>query len=98
MLEHEGQIVMAQSISHPPGSAPNDALANGKPPTETRSVHLRGVPEAIWRRARADAVLAGMSFKKYVINLLAHGAEKALDHDTAAASPVAPSRSSNPEG
>jgi hypothetical protein len=44
----------------------------GKPSTKTHSVHIRGVPEQVWRRARTNALLSGLPFKEYVTLLLAH--------------------------
>jgi hypothetical protein len=39
---------------------------------EKRGVNIRGVPYAIWQRARQNALLSGLPFKTYVIRLLAH--------------------------
>jgi hypothetical protein len=33
-------------------------------------VNIRGVPKAVWRRARANALQSGLPFKVYVIKLL----------------------------
>ena len=38
---------------------------------KTRDLHVKGVPESIWRRARCNATNSGMSFKDYMIGLLA---------------------------
>ena len=37
---------------------------------DTCGVNIRGVPKAIWRRARANALQSGLPFKAYVIKLL----------------------------
>lgn len=37
---------------------------------ETCGVNIRGVPKAVWRRARANALQSGLPFKLYVIKLL----------------------------
>ena len=39
--------------------------------TETRGVNIRGVPYAIWQRARQNALLSGLPIKDFVIRLLA---------------------------
>jgi len=36
-----------------------------------RSVHVKQVPVAIWCKARQNALASGLSFKDYVIQLLA---------------------------
>jgi len=35
-----------------------------------RDVHVKCVPEAIWLRARQNALTSGMAFKDYLIRLL----------------------------
>src|SRR5262245_16757230 len=44
----------------------------GTPPTRTHSVHVRGVPEHVWRRAPPSALLSGLPFELYVPLRLAH--------------------------
>lgn len=39
--------------------------------TGTRGVNIRGVPFAIWQRARQNALLSNLPFKAYIIRLLA---------------------------
>ena len=46
---------------------------------ETRGVNIRGVPYAIWQRARQNALLSGLAFKEYVICLLAKSGPVQLD-------------------
>lgn len=41
---------------------------------KTRDLHVKGVPEAIWCRGRCHATQSGMSFKEYLITLIANGA------------------------
>ena len=48
-----------QQAETPPGST-----------AETCGVNIRGVPKAVWRRARANALQSGLPFKVYVIKLL----------------------------
>ena len=38
---------------------------------KTRDLHVKGVPEQIWKRARCNATNSSMSFKDYMIALLA---------------------------
>ncbi len=38
---------------------------------ETRGVNIRGVPKAVWQRARQNALLSGLPCRTYVIRLLA---------------------------
>lgn len=38
---------------------------------ETRELHVKGVPEDIWCLARCNATKSGMSFKEYLITVLA---------------------------
>lgn len=42
-------------------------------PQEARDIHVKGVPRAVWCRARFNALLSDLSFKDYVIRLLAEG-------------------------
>ena len=37
----------------------------------TRDLHVKGVPENVWRRARVNATLSGMTFKEFIIATLA---------------------------
>jgi hypothetical protein len=37
---------------------------------ETRDVHIKRVPQAIWLRARQNALVSGLAFKEFVIRLL----------------------------
>jgi hypothetical protein len=37
---------------------------------ETRDVHIKRVPQAIWLRARQNALASGLAFKEFVIRLL----------------------------
>lgn len=37
----------------------------------TRDLHVKGIPEAIWRRARCNAALSGIPFRDFVTRLLA---------------------------
>ncbi len=39
---------------------------------KTRELHVKGVPEDIWCLARCNATKSGMSFKDYLITVLAH--------------------------
>lgn len=39
-------------------------------PEGTRDLHVKGVPQSIWCRARCNATLSGMSYKEYIIRLL----------------------------
>lgn len=39
--------------------------------TRTHDVYVRGVPIAIWQRARNNAVLSELSFKLYMTRLMA---------------------------
>ena len=41
---------------------------------KTRELHVKGVPEDIWCRGRCHATQSGMSFKEYLITLIANGA------------------------
>ena len=41
-----------------------------KSTAEACGVNIRGVPKAVWRRARANALHSGLPFKVYVIKLL----------------------------
>jgi len=43
------------------------------------TVEIRGVPYAIWQRARQNALLSGLAFKEYVICLLAKSEPVQLD-------------------
>jgi muconolactone delta-isomerase len=36
----------------------------------TRDLHVKGVPEHVWRRARCNATNSGMTFKDYMIATL----------------------------
>ena len=50
---------------------PNDHAPVARPGHEaTRDLHVKGVPEAIWCRARCNATLSGMAFKAFIIKLL----------------------------
>lgn len=46
---------------------------------ETRGVNIRGVPFAIWQRARQNALLSNMAFKAYIIRLLAQSQPFRID-------------------
>ncbi len=35
-----------------------------------RDLHVKGLPESTWIRARCNATQSGMSFKEYVIRIL----------------------------
>ncbi len=38
---------------------------------ETRGVNIRGVPYAVWQKARRNALASNLPFKEYVIRVLA---------------------------
>jgi hypothetical protein len=38
--------------------------------TGIRDVHVKRVPEAIWLRARQNALVSGLAFKDYLIRVL----------------------------
>ena len=40
-------------------------------PTATKTVHVRNVPEKVWRRAKENAIASGLTLRIFVINLLA---------------------------
>lgn len=56
----------------------SDAQAIGK----TRDLHVKGVPEDVWRRARCNATLSGIAFKTFVIRLLRECEPLAASPDT----------------
>lgn len=59
---------MPQSTTNEP---PNIAEPQSRDDAEkTRDLHVKGVPEPIWRRARCNATNSGMTFKDYMIALL----------------------------
>ena len=59
---------MSHSTTNEP---PNTAETPGRDHAEkTRDLHVKGVPEPIWMRARCNATNSGMTFKDYMIALL----------------------------
>jgi hypothetical protein len=50
-------------------AAAESAIPQSK--VKTRDLHVKGIPEAIWCRARCNATQSGMTFKDYMIALLA---------------------------
>ncbi len=61
---------MKHQTANAPASVNREEVS---PPMTTRSVHVRDVPIATWRRARQNALLSGLKFKDYVTRLLAEG-------------------------
>ena len=41
-------------------------------PTATKTVHVRDVPERVWRRAKENAIASGLTLRTFVIHLLAN--------------------------
>lgn len=54
-------------ITPSPLRAPGSAPRTSKP---LRDLHVKGIPEDVWCRARCNALLSRMSFKEYVVRLL----------------------------
>jgi len=65
---HQKEKTMAaptEANPQPPLMQPQPEAAD-----KTRDLHVKGVPELIWRRARCNATNSGMSFKDYLIEIL----------------------------
>ena len=55
-------------------TAPAQPTERVPPPAteqETRSVNIRGLPYAVWQKARQNALASNLPFKEYVIRVLA---------------------------
>jgi hypothetical protein len=57
-----------KTVTPPPR---NDALPPHTPSSRSHSVHIKNVPTPIWAHARHNALLSGLAFRHYVIQLLA---------------------------
>lgn len=53
-----------------PGNSATAESDVSLPKKKTRDLHVKGVPEAVWCRARCNATQSGMTFKDYMIRLL----------------------------
>ena len=62
---------MIAPASNDPGNSATAEPSGPQVDEKTRDLHVKGVPESIWRRARCNATNSGMSFKDYMIALLA---------------------------
>ena len=74
----------AMAIQTPHLAAPTPTALEA----ETRGVNIRGVPYAIWQRARQNALLSNLPFKAYIIRLLAQSQPFRMDMEDKAASLV----------
>ena len=77
--------LMAPPTPLAPAAQPMHLLEHPQPneiDLETRGVNIRGVPYAIWQRARQNALLSGLPFKAYVIRLLAQSEPFSIEGTT----------------
>ena len=61
----------------------NEAQTNAAGPdvrNGLRDLHIKGLPESVWIKARCNATRSGLSFKEYVIRIL-EGSEPILNVD-----------------
>lgn len=61
---------MISPNTNDPGNDVADNPAIPETKGKTRDLHVKGVPEAVWCRARCNATQSGMSFKESLIILL----------------------------
>jgi hypothetical protein len=52
-------------------TVPTSAVAGNPPrrPRDTVSIHVKGVPKAIWLRARENAIASELAFKHYLLKV-----------------------------
>jgi hypothetical protein len=65
---------MVDILTGRPKPGVTDEQSDSQVVTKTYSVHVRDVPESVWKRARTNALLSGLPFKVYVTRLLADSA------------------------
>lgn len=63
-------MVAPNPIPNAPGNSATADPTGSLTEAKTRDLHVKGVPEPIWRRARCNATNSGMSFKDYMIAVL----------------------------
>lgn len=82
MQETNAKPASTAAAGPSPGSADvnNEAAAGAGPissagnpprrPRDTVSIHVKGVPKVIWRRARENAIASELAFKHYILKVL----------------------------
>jgi hypothetical protein len=54
----------------PPELPQSEVLLADSTQIRVRDLHVKGIPESVWCRARCNATRSGLAFKMYIIKIL----------------------------